>query len=64
MLTSFLPKVGYVSKSNGLFYVQKPFLSLILKQNYEEVYDDDQGAGMIKKFFYNKKVLLILDDVS
>ncbi|KAM5552837.1 hypothetical protein ABKV19_025185 [Rosa sericea] len=57
---SFLADV----RSNALVELQETLLLDILKDETLKVKSVDKGVGLIKKMMRNKKVLLILDDVS
>ncbi|KAL2335999.1 hypothetical protein Fmac_010445 [Flemingia macrophylla] len=59
----FLENIREVSKTNGLVHVQKEFLShLNVRSNdFSNFYD---GKKIIANYFRDKKVLLVLDDVS
>ncbi|PRQ36235.1 putative winged helix-turn-helix DNA-binding domain, leucine-rich repeat domain, L [Rosa chinensis] len=52
------------SNSNGLAQLQERLLRDVLRDPNLEVSDVDQGVSFIKERMQNKKVLLILDDVS
>ncbi|PRQ36253.1 putative P-loop containing nucleoside triphosphate hydrolase, leucine-rich repeat domain, L [Rosa chinensis] len=52
------------SNSNGLAQLQKRLLRDVLRDSNLKVSSVDQGISFIKERMQNKKVLLILDDVS
>ncbi|KAM5552901.1 hypothetical protein ABKV19_025232 [Rosa sericea] len=58
----FLADVG--SNSNGLAQLQERLLHDVLRDSNLKVSSVDQGVSFIKERMQNKKVLLILDDVS
>ncbi|ONH89967.1 hypothetical protein PRUPE_8G026800 [Prunus persica] len=66
--SSFLANVREVcasaSATHGLVPLQKQLLSDILRKENIQVYNAHIGFTMIKRCLYNKKVLLILDDVD
>ncbi|KAM5552768.1 hypothetical protein ABKV19_025136 [Rosa sericea] len=51
-------------RSNALVQLQERFLFDILRVETLKVHNVDKGVGLIKTRMQNKKVLLILDDVS
>ncbi|KAI5312221.1 hypothetical protein L3X38_041394 [Prunus dulcis] len=61
---SFLANVREVSQRGDLVNLQRQLLSPILKDQFTQVWDEQWGTSVIKNCLYNKKVLLILDDVS
>ncbi|XP_054798458.1 uncharacterized protein LOC129303275 isoform X2 [Prosopis cineraria] len=61
-ICSFLPNVRETLQTKGLVYLQKRLL-FRLRIN-AEIHDDHEGMDMIRKHFYNKKVLLVLDDLD
>ncbi|XP_021820412.1 TMV resistance protein N-like isoform X2 [Prunus avium] len=62
--SSFLANVREVSQRGCLVDLQRQLLSPILKDQITQVWDEQWGTSIIKNCLYNKKVLLILDDVS
>ncbi|XP_016650504.1 PREDICTED: TMV resistance protein N [Prunus mume] len=62
--SSFLANVREVSQRGRLVDLQRQLLFPILKDQITEVWDEQWGTSVIKNCLYNKKVLLILDDVS
>ncbi|XP_062024435.1 TMV resistance protein N-like [Rosa rugosa] len=63
-ISIFLPDVREVSTTHGLVNLQQNLLCQILKEKNIQVWDVDDGMTKIKCCFYNKKVLLVLDDVD
>ncbi|XP_021821338.1 TMV resistance protein N-like isoform X2 [Prunus avium] len=64
-LSWFLSNVSEVSgKQGGLVNLQRQILFPILKENVAHVWDEGAGTFFTQKRLYNKKVLLILDDVD
>ncbi|CAL8173860.1 unnamed protein product [Prunus armeniaca] len=63
-VSSFLANVREVSQRGNLVHLQRQLLSPILKDQITQVWDEQWGTSVIKNCLYNKKVLLILDDVS
>ncbi|CAL2276288.1 unnamed protein product [Prunus armeniaca] len=63
-VSCFLANVREVSQRGNLVDLQRQLLSPILKDQITQVWDEQWGTSVIKKCLYNKKVLLILDDVS
>ncbi|CAL2276304.1 unnamed protein product [Prunus armeniaca] len=63
-VSSFLANVREVSQRGNLVDLQRQLLSPILKDQITQVWDEQRGTSIIKNCLYNKKVLLILDDVS
>ncbi|CAL9020187.1 unnamed protein product [Prunus brigantina] len=63
-VSSFLANVREVSQRGNLVDLQRQLLSPILKDQITQVWDEQWGTSVIKNCLYNKKVLLILDDVS
>ncbi|CAL9020267.1 unnamed protein product [Prunus brigantina] len=61
--SSFLANVREVSQ-HGIVGLQRQLLSPILKGHITQFWDEQQGTSAIKNCLYNKRVLLILDDVS
>ncbi|XP_028768747.1 TMV resistance protein N [Neltuma alba] len=59
----FLANVREESERNGLVYLQKKLLSSLLLGNIE-INDSYDGVEAIRNFSCNKKVLIVLDDVS
>ncbi|KAL6200189.1 hypothetical protein ACLB2K_029971 [Fragaria x ananassa] len=63
-VTKFLYNVGEVSaKHSTLVDLQKQLVSPILKEK-TQVWDEQQGTVYIRKCLFNKKVLLIIDNVD
>ncbi|XP_076903069.1 disease resistance protein RPV1-like [Bidens hawaiensis] len=62
----FLADIQEISKQpNGLLRLQSQLLSTILRSNREEViWNEYEGTVKVSNALYNKKVLLILDDIS
>ncbi|KAI9070868.1 hypothetical protein K1719_047169, partial [Acacia pycnantha] len=60
----FLHNVREVSKTNGLTSLQRKLLSSLDKRSCMDVDDYYEGRKLIKNMLCNRKVLLILDDVS
>ncbi|CAL2276319.1 unnamed protein product [Prunus armeniaca] len=63
-VSSFLANVREVSQRGNLVDLQRQLLSPILKDQITQGWDEQWGTSVIKNCLYNKKVLLILDDVS
>ncbi|BFG40807.1 hypothetical protein CerSpe_270810 [Prunus speciosa] len=63
-VSSFLANVREVSQRGNLVDLQKQLLSPVLKDQITQVWNEQRGTSVIKNCLYNKKVLLILDDVS
>ncbi|ONH90044.1 hypothetical protein PRUPE_8G032100 [Prunus persica] len=63
-VSSFLANVREVSQRGNLVDLQRQLLSPILKDQITQVWDEQWGISVIKNCLCNKKVLLILDDVS
>ncbi|VVA35210.1 Hypothetical predicted protein [Prunus dulcis] len=62
--SSFLANVREVSQRGCLVDLQRQLLSPILKDQITQVWNEQWGTYFIKNCLSNKKVLLILDDVS
>ncbi|KAI9095379.1 hypothetical protein K1719_026413 [Acacia pycnantha] len=60
----FLLNVREVSKTNGLTSLQRKLLSSLDKRSCMDVLDYYEGRKLIKNMLCNRKVLLVLDDVS
>lgn len=61
----YLANVREDYERNGLVYLQKKFLSSLLQERTNiEINDSYDGVEAIKSFSCNKKVLIVLDDVS
>nr|XP_043628671.1 disease resistance protein RPV1-like isoform X2 [Erigeron canadensis] len=62
----FLADIHQTSKQpNGLLRLQTQLLSTLLKSNKEElIWNLDEGVIKVTNALHNKKVLLILDDIS
>nr|AFP55548.1 TIR-NBS-LRR [Rosa rugosa] len=60
----FLANVREVSATHGLVHLQKQILSQIFKEENVQVWDVYSGITRIKRCFWNKEVLLVLDDVD
>ncbi|KAL6269264.1 hypothetical protein ACE6H2_026175 [Prunus campanulata] len=63
-VSCFLANVREVSQRGNLVDLQRQLLYPILKDQITQVWDEQWGTSVIKNCLYNKKVLLILDDVS
>ncbi|XP_008237534.1 PREDICTED: TMV resistance protein N-like [Prunus mume] len=63
-VSCFLANVREVSQRGNLVDLQRKLLSLILKEQITDVWDEQSGTYFIKNCLCNKKVLLILDDVN
>ncbi|KAI5311993.1 hypothetical protein L3X38_041166 [Prunus dulcis] len=64
-LSWFLSNVREVSgKQDGLVTLQKKILFPILKENVDYFWDEEAGTFFIQNRLWNKKVLLVLDDVG
>ncbi|XP_015573761.2 disease resistance protein RPV1 [Ricinus communis] len=62
---SFLANVKEISEQpNGLARLQRQLLSDLLKKNTSKIYNVDEGIMKIKDALFQKRVLLILDDVD
>ncbi|KAM1210826.1 hypothetical protein ACFX2J_002628 [Malus domestica] len=61
---TFLANVREVSAKHGIVNLQKQLLSPILKEKFTQVSGYYGGSMMIKNCLWNKKVLLVLDDVD
>ncbi|XP_050369271.1 TMV resistance protein N-like [Argentina anserina] len=63
-ITKFLFNVREVSAKHGtLVDLQKQLVSPISKEN-TQIWDEQQGTDFIRKYLFNKKILLIIDDVD
>ncbi|CAL9020268.1 unnamed protein product [Prunus brigantina] len=63
-VSCFLANVREVSEHGNLVNLQRQLLFPILKEQFTQVWDEQWGTYFIKNCLSNKKVLLILDDVS
>ncbi|CAL2276353.1 unnamed protein product, partial [Prunus armeniaca] len=63
-VSCFLANVRAVSEHGNLVNLQRQLLFPILKEQITQVWDEQWGTYFIKNCLSNKKVLLILDDVS
>ncbi|KAM5562385.1 hypothetical protein ABKV19_017555 [Rosa sericea] len=64
-VSKFLLNVREVSSKLGtLVDLQKQLLSPILRENTAQVWDEQEGTLFIRTCLFNKKVLLIVDDVD
>ncbi|BFG40806.1 hypothetical protein CerSpe_270800 [Prunus speciosa] len=63
-VSCFLANVREVSEHGNLVNLQRQLLFPILKEQITQVWDEQWGTYFIKNCLCNKKVLLILDDVS
>ncbi|ONH90428.1 hypothetical protein PRUPE_8G053300 [Prunus persica] len=63
-VSCFLANVREVSEHGNLVNLQRQLLFPILKEQITQVWDELWGTYFIKNCLSNKKVLLILDDVS
>ncbi|CAL9020282.1 unnamed protein product [Prunus brigantina] len=63
-VSCFLANVREVSEHGNLVNLQRQLLFPILKEQITQVWDEQWGTYFIKNCLSNKKVLLILDDVS
>lgn len=61
---TFLANVREVSVKHGIVNLQKQHLSPILKEKITQVWGYYGGSMMIQNCLWNKKVLLVLDDVD
>ncbi|XP_030516585.1 disease resistance protein RPV1-like [Rhodamnia argentea] len=61
---SFLSDVREASKDGKVVQLQKQLLSEILNFKPVEISDSDAGVNQIKRRFRDKKVLVVLDDLS
>ncbi|KAK9949759.1 hypothetical protein M0R45_005275 [Rubus argutus] len=61
--SSFLSNVRNNEEKSGLVHLQEKLISRILGKE-TKICDVHEGATMIKRLLYHKKVLLILDDVN
>ena len=62
--SSFIANVRKESEKHGLIPLQKQLLAQILEERNVDIWNDYEGADMIKKSIHNKKVLLVLNDVN
>ncbi|XP_054819729.1 disease resistance protein Roq1-like isoform X2 [Prosopis cineraria] len=62
-ISCFLANVREDSERNGLVYLQKKFLSGLQLENIK-ISDSHDGVEAIRSFSRDKKVLIVLDDVS
>ncbi|XP_075667962.1 disease resistance protein Roq1-like isoform X2 [Castanea sativa] len=62
--SSFLHNVRETAEREGLAYLQEQLLSDIFVERNIRISDVDNGARLIRHRLFNKKVLLILDDVD
>ncbi|KAK9948406.1 hypothetical protein M0R45_003982 [Rubus argutus] len=60
----FLAKVGQTSATRGLDQLQEQLICQILNEKNFPVWNVDYGRSMTKRCLFNKKVLLVLDDVD
>nr|XP_011462215.1 PREDICTED: TMV resistance protein N-like isoform X1 [Fragaria vesca subsp. vesca] len=60
----FLPDVRQVSAAQGLVHLQEKLLCHILNEKNIQVQDVDDGVAKLRRCLFNKKVLLVLDDVD
>ncbi|XP_050365462.1 disease resistance protein Roq1-like [Argentina anserina] len=64
-VSKFLSNVREVSLKHGtLVELQKQLLSPILKEKIAQIWDEQEGTSFTRKCLFNKKVLLIVDDVD
>ncbi|CAL9020239.1 unnamed protein product, partial [Prunus brigantina] len=63
-VSCFLANVREVSEHGNVVNLQRQLLFPILKEQFTQVWDEQWGTYFIKNCLSNKKVLLILDDVS
>ncbi|KAL3749973.1 hypothetical protein ACJRO7_011015 [Eucalyptus globulus] len=62
---NFLSDVRESSEQHGLVHLQKQLLSKFLDRRYvDQISEVDHGIDMIKRVLYNKKILIVLDDVD
>ncbi|KAF3951327.1 hypothetical protein CMV_023008 [Castanea mollissima] len=61
---SFIVDVRQVSESRGLVSLQQTILSKILMGAEKNILDVEEGKKILRKRLCNKKVLIVLDDVS
>ena len=62
--SSFITNVREVSEKDGLLPLQKQLLAQILGKTNIDIWNVYEGVDMIRKRLYQKKVLLVLDDVN
>ncbi|XP_048129322.1 disease resistance protein L6-like [Rhodamnia argentea] len=60
----FLPDIRERSKGKGIQCLQNQLVSDILKVQFMNIKDTDQGTQTIKDRLFNKRVLILLDDVE
>ncbi|XP_039156060.1 disease resistance protein RPV1-like [Eucalyptus grandis] len=60
----FLQDIRETSKGYGIQCLQNQLISVILKTKWMDIKDIDEGTQMIKHSLFDKKVLLLLDDVE
>ncbi|XP_039155059.1 disease resistance protein RPV1 [Eucalyptus grandis] len=60
----FLQDIREMSKGNGIQCLQNQLISVILKKERMDIKHIDEGTQMIKDRLFNKRVLLLLDDVE
>ncbi|XP_056162402.1 disease resistance protein L6-like [Syzygium oleosum] len=59
----FVANIRETSKHKGIEYVQKQLIS-IARENFDDVFNVDEGIDKIKSLFTNKNVLILLDDMD
>ncbi|KAK7274819.1 hypothetical protein RIF29_15918 [Crotalaria pallida] len=60
----FLADIGDTSMKHGLVQLQEKLLSVLLGQTNIKLMNVSEGISIIKNRLYQKKILLILDDVN
>ncbi|XP_042988608.1 TMV resistance protein N-like [Carya illinoinensis] len=62
--SSFIACIREETRNRGLVFLQKQLLSKIFMEREINIWDDRDGMNMIRNRLFNKKVLLVLDDVD
>ncbi|KAG2696288.1 hypothetical protein I3760_07G052300 [Carya illinoinensis] len=62
--SSFIACIREETRNRGLVSLQKQLLSKIFMEREINIWDDRDGMNMIRNRLFNKKVLLVLDDVD
>ncbi|XP_065617355.1 disease resistance protein RUN1 [Quercus suber] len=61
---SFISNVRETAKKNDLVYLQQLLLSKILMEREVTIQDHHMGIQVIRRRLYNKKLLIVIDDVD
>ncbi|XP_056162381.1 disease resistance protein RPV1-like [Syzygium oleosum] len=59
----FVANIRETSQRKGIEYVQKQLISTA-RENFDDVFNVDEGIGKIKSLFTTKNVLILLDDMD